>query len=127
MAPKRSAKESTPAPAAVASTPSKPAAKTTTVAGNQPWDQMILNLTKYYDDNTPQRTKLIDVFMAFLVLVGGLQFLYCVVAGNYVRNGPANPVPIGLPARVKLTWGPLAIQRLPVRFLCYSRSICPDG
>lgn len=23
--------------------------------------------------------------MAFLVLVGGVQFLYCVVAGNYVR------------------------------------------
>ena len=35
-------------------------------------------------DTTPQRTKLIDVFMTFLVLVGGLQFLYCVLAGNYV-------------------------------------------
>lgn len=28
---------------------------------------------------------LLDVFMAFLVLVGGIQFVYCVVAGNYVR------------------------------------------
>jgi len=28
--------------------------------------------------------KLIDVFMAFLVVVGGLQFLYCVIVGNYV-------------------------------------------
>ena len=33
---------------------------------------------------TPQRIKLIDVFMAFLVVVGGVQFLYCVLAGNYV-------------------------------------------
>ena len=29
--------------------------------------------------------KLIDVFMAFLVVVGGLQFVYCVLVGNYVR------------------------------------------
>lgn len=28
--------------------------------------------------------KLIDVFMAFLVGVGGLQFVYCVLVGNYV-------------------------------------------
>lgn len=28
--------------------------------------------------------KLIDVFMAFLVVVGGVQFVYCVLAGNYV-------------------------------------------
>lgn len=25
--------------------------------------------------------------MAFLVLVGGVQFVYCVIAGNYVRRG----------------------------------------
>ncbi len=36
---------------------------------------------------TPQRVKLIDVFMAFLVVVGGLQFAYCVVVGNYVSVG----------------------------------------
>ena len=29
--------------------------------------------------------KLVDVFMAFLVVVGGLQFVYCVLVGNYVR------------------------------------------
>jgi oligosaccharyltransferase complex subunit epsilon len=27
---------------------------------------------------------LLDAFMAFLVLVGGVQFAYCVLAGNYV-------------------------------------------
>ncbi|KAJ5403406.1 hypothetical protein N7509_003277 [Penicillium cosmopolitanum] len=29
---------------------------------------------------------LLDAFMVFLVLVGGLQFLYCVLAGNYPFN-----------------------------------------
>lgn len=28
--------------------------------------------------------KLVDAFLAFLVLVGGLQFGYCVLGGNYV-------------------------------------------
>lgn len=28
--------------------------------------------------------KLIDAFMGFLILVGGLQFVYCVLVGNYV-------------------------------------------
>jgi len=37
-------------------------------------------------DKTPQRMKLIDVFMLFLVVVGGVQFLYCVLAGNYPFN-----------------------------------------
>ncbi|GAB7343500.1 hypothetical protein MBLNU457_1513t1 [Dothideomycetes sp. NU457] len=39
-----------------------------------------------YVADTPQRTKLIDAFMGFLVVVGGLQFLYCVIAGNYPFN-----------------------------------------
>ena len=39
-----------------------------------------------YVAKTPQRTKLVDVFMAFLVFVGGVQFVYCVLAGNYVRR-----------------------------------------
>ncbi|KAK3329609.1 DAD family-domain-containing protein [Apodospora peruviana] len=50
------------------------------------WDQVVRNLTNYYVDSTPQRTKLIDAFMAFLVVVGALQFLYCVLAGNYPFN-----------------------------------------
>lgn len=39
-----------------------------------------------YVKATPQRTKLIDVFMAFLVVVGVLQFVYCVIVGNYVSD-----------------------------------------
>ncbi|KAK1981437.1 DAD family-domain-containing protein [Colletotrichum cereale] len=54
-------------------------------SGAQNWDQVLGNLYNHYVKNTPQRTKLIDAFMAFLVVVGGLQFLYCVIAGNFVR------------------------------------------
>lgn len=37
-----------------------------------------------YVQKTPQRVKLLDCFMAFLVAVGVLQFVYCVIAGNFV-------------------------------------------
>lgn len=43
---------------------------------------------KHYLATTPQRTKLIDAFLAFLVVTGVLQFLYCVLAGNYVFSPP---------------------------------------
>lgn len=39
-----------------------------------------------YTHKTPQRTKLLDTFMAFLVAVGALQFLYVVVVGNFPFN-----------------------------------------
>ncbi|KAI0430558.1 defender against death DAD protein [Xylaria sp. FL1042] len=49
-------------------------------------DKIALNIAQHYQKTTPQRTKLIDAFMAFLVIVGGLQFAYCVLAGNYPFN-----------------------------------------
>lgn len=52
------------------------------------WDDVLLNIYQHYTKETPQRTKLIDVFLLFLVVVGALQFLYCVLAGNYVRTFP---------------------------------------
>jgi len=36
--------------------------------------------------DTPQRTKIIDAFLGFLVVTGVVQFAYCVVAGNYPFN-----------------------------------------
>jgi hypothetical protein len=93
MAPKRgNARDVTPsAPAAAqagaattiapAPTPSVKSQK-----GRQTYDKVVMNIANYYMDTTPQRTKLIDAFMAFLVVVGGLQFLYCVLAGNYVSS-----------------------------------------
>lgn len=41
-----------------------------------------------YVEKTPQRTKLLDTFMLFLVVVGALQFLYVVVVGNFVSLSP---------------------------------------
>jgi oligosaccharyltransferase complex subunit epsilon len=69
-----------PAPAAVQQKPV--GAKT----GAANWDQVLQNVYTYYMKETPQRTKLIDVFLAFLAVVGGLQFLYCILAGNYPFN-----------------------------------------
>ncbi|CAL8575238.1 oligosaccharyltransferase complex subunit epsilon [Xanthoria parietina] len=49
--------------------------------------QVILQqLWTSYQRRTPQRVKLIDVFMGFLVVVGVLQFAYCVLVGNYPFN-----------------------------------------
>ncbi|KAL2756827.1 hypothetical protein ACRALDRAFT_2086713, partial [Sodiomyces alcalophilus JCM 7366] len=67
-----------------ASKPSKATSKVS--AGAQTWDRVIVNVYDYYQKQTPQRTKLIDVFMAFLVLTGGVQFLYCILGGNYPFN-----------------------------------------
>ncbi|KAF2858786.1 oligosaccharyl transferase [Piedraia hortae CBS 480.64] len=41
---------------------------------------------KNYVDNTAQRMKLLDAFLAFLVVTGVLQFLYCILVGNYPFN-----------------------------------------
>ncbi|KAF4309778.1 putative dad family protein [Botryosphaeria dothidea] len=44
------------------------------------------NVWRNYVNKTDQRTKLLDVFMVFLVAVGALQFLYCVIGGNFPFN-----------------------------------------
>jgi len=55
-------------------------------SSNQSPQEIALGIWQNYLDTTPQRTKLIDVFMVFLVVVGVLQFVYCVIAGNYPFN-----------------------------------------
>lgn len=47
---------------------------------------IVMGIWQNYLDKTPQRTKLVDTFMAFLVVVGVLQFVYCVIAGNFVSS-----------------------------------------
>ncbi|KAN0122193.1 defender against death DAD protein [Hyaloscypha variabilis] len=94
MAPKRNAREPTPSSTAAtqssstaaASVPSLPSKTSHKSSSNQSPQQIALGIWQNYLDTTPQRTKLIDVFMAFLVVVGGLQFVYCVIAGNYPFN-----------------------------------------
>ncbi|KAH7364523.1 putative Dolichyl-diphosphooligosaccharide--protein glycosyltransferase subunit DAD1 [Rhexocercosporidium sp. MPI-PUGE-AT-0058] len=98
MAPKRSAREPTPSSASTTqtstasagsvpalTTPSKPSVKPSN-SNNQSPQEIALGIWQNYLDKTPQRTKLIDVFMSFLVVVGVLQFVYCVIAGNYPFN-----------------------------------------
>jgi len=45
---------------------------------------VLFGLWNNYLKDTPQRVKLVDCFMAFLVVVGVLQFVYAVVGGSYV-------------------------------------------
>lgn len=49
-----------------------------------PLQDVLAGIWKRYVSGTPQRVKLLDTFMAFLVLLGALQFVYCVIVGNYV-------------------------------------------
>lgn len=95
MAPKKNAREPAPSAAAttqagtstVGSVPPPPktskASATTVNAAN--WDKVLLKIYDHYMTQTPQRTKLLDAFLGFLAVVGALQFLYCILAGNYVR------------------------------------------
>lgn len=97
MAPKKNAREPTStAPAAAQASPAAAAAPTTAPAaalaaaipsttGSTTWDKVLVNIYNHYVDKTPQRIKLLDIFLVFLALVGALQFLYCILAGNYVR------------------------------------------
>lgn len=95
MAPKKNAREPTPSSQAggtvkaVSPSSSSSAAK----GGAANWDQVLGNIYQYYMKQTPQRTKLIDAFLLFLVVNGALQFLYCVLAGNYVRARPHPSIP----------------------------------
>ncbi|KAK3185347.1 oligosaccharyltransferase complex subunit epsilon [Lecanicillium sp. MT-2017a] len=89
MAPKKNAREAT--PAAAATTTASPAASTSAKSsaakgGAANWDVVIEKIYNHYIKETPQRTKLIDAFLFFLVVVGALQFAYCVLAGNYPFN-----------------------------------------
>ncbi|KAF4628911.1 hypothetical protein G7Y89_g9240 [Cudoniella acicularis] len=88
MAPKRSAvsRESTPSQSATQTTTIPASTPIKSKSANQSPQQVALGIWQNYLDKTPQRTKLIDVFMAFLVVVGVLQFVYCVIAGNYPFN-----------------------------------------
>ncbi len=91
MPPKKSATPQ-PSPAKTTTTPShqptksqsKPASVPTSIRNAQDAQQIVQGVWNNYVDKTPQRVKLIDAFMLFLIIVGALQFGYCVLAGNYV-------------------------------------------
>ncbi|KAH8159065.1 hypothetical protein CIB48_g9179 [Xylaria polymorpha] len=81
MAPKKPATATGPATTTATST-----STSSSSSSSRQIDKVALNIMQHYHKTTPQRTKLIDAFMAFLVIVGGLQFAYCVLAGNYPFN-----------------------------------------
>ncbi|KAI9758789.1 MAG: hypothetical protein M4579_002803 [Chaenotheca gracillima] len=101
MAPKRSANTPTPqasSPSTSSSSPyntrsggvptsppGKGSSSTPSQTSTSP-EAIIKNLLNNYDDRTPQRVKLLDAFMVFLLIVGALQFVYCVIGGNYPFN-----------------------------------------
>lgn len=108
MAPKRNAAASTPQGASSATSrsvspapPTPMQTKTSVSSGpavaglssSSSTQDIVLHIWKRYLTQTPQRTLLLDAFMAFLVLVGGVQFLYCVLAGNYVCDIYSSPSP----------------------------------
>ncbi|KAJ6000643.1 hypothetical protein N7481_001052 [Penicillium waksmanii] len=72
--------------AATPSTPTPLSSGPTTLKTNASPAEIAVHVWHQYTATTSQRTLLLDAFMVFLVLVGGLQFLYCVLAGNYPFN-----------------------------------------
>jgi oligosaccharyltransferase complex subunit epsilon len=82
--PSHSTTSSASQPARSSSSTSK-ASNPSNIRNAQHVQEIVQGVWTNYLERTPQRAKLIDAFMAFLVIVGGLQFVYCVLAGNYVR------------------------------------------
>ncbi|KAL8876667.1 MAG: hypothetical protein Q9198_005175, partial [Flavoplaca austrocitrina] len=67
-------------------TPSSSSASSSSSQSSNNPQAILQQLWSSYQRRTPQRVKLIDVFMGFLVVVGVLQFVYCVLVGNYPFN-----------------------------------------
>lgn len=42
-----------------------------------------------YIQDTPSRTLFLDVFLLYIALNGAVQFIYCIIGGNYVSSAPA--------------------------------------
>jgi hypothetical protein len=80
MAPKQRTPAASPAPPSSRSTKPNPNNTSAAAITQGIWDK--------YVNKTPQRTKLLDVFLAFLIVVGALQFAYVVLVGNFVRISP---------------------------------------
>ncbi|KAF2806960.1 defender against death DAD protein [Mytilinidion resinicola] len=80
-----------PTSASVQSSTPKSTPSATTTTSSKPLNantaqDIVQNVWDKYVQRTPQRVKLLDSFMAFLVAVGALQFVYCVIVGNYPFN-----------------------------------------
>jgi hypothetical protein len=77
MAPKSRVPEKSSTATSSASKPSK--------SGSLDAQDIVQGVWNKYVQKTPQRVKLLDSFMVFLIVVGVLQFTYCLIVGNFVR------------------------------------------
>ncbi|KAF1840605.1 defender against death DAD protein [Cucurbitaria berberidis CBS 394.84] len=84
MPPKQRVQSSGTAP--TASTPTAARSTRSSASTNADAQDIVHGVWSKYIQKTPQRTKLLDTFMAFLVGVGALQFLYVVLVGNFPFN-----------------------------------------
>ena len=86
MPPKRSPQPaSTPSSSLTSAfTPTKPSSSSSASSQSNNAQDVLFGLWNNYTKDTPQRVKLVDCFLAFLVGVGVLQFVYAVVGGSYV-------------------------------------------
>lgn len=79
-----------------------------------------------YWSATNHQTKVIDVFLGFLIAVGAIQFLYFFLGSSNVGGSPPSPFRSLSPCSIARTDMPLmsiALQRLPRRFHCDSRPV----
>ncbi|KAL9053030.1 MAG: hypothetical protein Q9162_005018 [Coniocarpon cinnabarinum] len=66
--------------------PTTPGAKAGQIRNPQDAQEIVLTIWRKYVDETPQRVKGLDAFLGFLAIVGAVQFLYCLIVGNYPFN-----------------------------------------
>lgn len=86
---------------------------------NVQWNKVIPTLWSHYVNNTPQRIKLVDAFMMFLVVVGVIQFINCALLGTFVSLSK-------LYVPLSSANGYSALQRFPLWILCDGRTVRLD-
>ncbi|KAG8624923.1 hypothetical protein KVT40_006674 [Elsinoe batatas] len=79
-------KNPTTAMPATSKTTSSTSSSSAAIRNPQSAQDIAMSIYRKYVDQTPQRVKLVDVFMGFLVVVGVIQFVYCVLFGNFPFN-----------------------------------------
>ncbi|KAL1603735.1 oligosaccharyltransferase complex subunit epsilon [Paraconiothyrium brasiliense] len=65
---------------------SAPSTSKSSKSGSLDAQEIVQGVWNKYVEKTPQRTKLLDSFMVFLIVVGVLQFAYCLIVGNFPFN-----------------------------------------
>lgn len=117
-------KQRTAAPPTVPGTPYSAKSKTSNDA-----QSILQGVWDRYVEKTTQRTKLLDSFMLFLVVVGALQFLYVVLVGNFVSSTVnARTLHAQMQFRAQTSTDlKLALQRFPVRLQRLRRPIRPHS